>query len=137
MTTLLTYGRYSRNLGIDVRDVLEHITDNYDDFEVDGYRFIKAKAIDEIMKFELEGDEYILGCFTPSFLHCVTGIDSDVFEAMQEAEAFEAIGKLILSGDHMDTLVNEYICHDGYGHHFAHYDGNEDEIGDYYVFRTD
>ena len=25
----------------------------------------------------------------------------------------------------------------GYGHHFAHYDHNEHEVGNYYAFRVD
>jgi len=99
-----------------------------DDFEVNDYRFIKYTAIDKIQQEELGGDEYILGCFNPSFLADVLNIDMDVIEAMQKAEAYEAIGKLVLSLDKLEELQQEYSSDDGYGHHFGHYDGNEHEL---------
>jgi len=33
-------------------------------------------------------------------------------------------------------MQEDYASQDGYGHHFGPYDGNENEIGDYYAFRA-
>jgi|DEB0MinimDraft_3_1074331.scaffolds.fasta_scaffold00790_3 hypothetical protein len=112
----------------------------YNDSGWDGdYRVIAASAIDEIMQDELSDDEYILGCFNDWFLASVLDIDVEVIEAMQKAEAFEAIGKLVISMDKLQELQAEYAGADGYGHHFSHYDGSEEEITlggeNYYVFR--
>ena len=106
---------------------------------LDGYewRFIREDAIDEIMQDELMFDEYILGCFNASFLASVLDIDIDVIEAMQKAEAFEAIGKLVNSMNKLEELQAEYVKADGYGHHFAHYDGHECALRSqpYYAFK--
>lgn len=112
----------------DWKEVLQNILDNKDDFEVDNVRFIKDSAIDEIQQDELSSDEYILGCFNADFLSDVTGIDCEVFEAMQKADAYEAIGKLILSLDKLGELQEAYASADGYGHHFNSYDSGEEEI---------
>ena len=118
------------------REAVESMEDGEDDFEVNDYRFIKSDAIDQIQQDELSGDEYMLGCFNSWFLADVLGIDDDVISAMQKAEAYEAIGKLVLSLDKLTELQSEYSRQDGYGHHFNHYDGNEIEMLDYHVFRT-
>ncbi len=133
---LLQYGRYAKELAIDVRDVIQAVADNESDFEVDNYRFISEDDIDQIQQDELESDEYILGCFNAWFLADVLGIDCDVIEAMQKAEAYEAVGKLVISMGKLAELQSAYASADGYGHHFNHWDGSEDEIGNYHVFRT-
>lgn len=112
----------------DWKEVLQNILDDKDDFEVDNVRFIKDSAIDEIQQDELSSDEYILGCFNADFLSDVTGIDCEVFEAMQKADAYEAIGKLIISLDKLGELQNAYVSADGYGHHFNGYDFSEEVI---------
>jgi len=122
------------------KEVLEEIKTDSIDFEVNDYRFIHQDNIDAIQVEELQYDEYILGCFLPYFLSGVLDIDSDVIKAMQEAEAYEAVGKLIKSLGKVEELQQEYSSLDGYGHYFSHYDGetlevsiNKDNM--YYVFR--
>lgn len=108
------------------------------DFEVDEVRFINSNDIDSIMRDELSSDEYILGCFNAGFLASVLDIDIEVIDAMQQAEAYEAIGKLVLSLGKLEELQHDYVMADGYGHHFNHYDGGEEELSVcgtlYYVF---
>ena len=101
------------------------------------WRFIREDAIDSIMQDELRSDEYILGCFNDTFLAHVLDIDIDVIQAMQKAEAFEAIGKLVLSTGKLKELQEEYVFADGYGHHFGHYDGYEYNLSSqpYYAFK--
>lgn len=125
-------------VGDDWRDIAEEMSGDADDIR-DGsasYRFIREDAIDEIQQEELSADEYVLGCFRAYFLAYVLDIDEDVIEAMQQVEAFEAVGKLIISMDKLAEVQQEYASADGYGHHFSSYDGSEDTFGDYYVFRT-
>jgi hypothetical protein len=121
----------------DWRDAVERITEQEDDFCSGNFRFIRQDAIDKIQQDELSGDEYMLGCFTDWFLADVLDLDIDVIEAMQKAEAFEALGKMVLSMDKLEELQQSYMSADGYGHHFNHYDGAEEELGEYYYFRVD
>jgi len=126
----------------DYKEVIENIISLDDDFysPCDNYRFINSDNIDDIMQDELASDEYILGCFNADFLSYIIDIDCDIIEAIQKAEAFEAIGKLIIRLDKIKELQQEYVSLDGYGNHFAHYDGYENEIHVlneiYYVFKV-
>ena len=109
-----------------------------DDFEVNGYRFIRATKIDEIQTEELKSDLYILGCFNASFISDNTNLPLKVVQALQKAECYEELGELML--DYIDNIQREYARLDGYGHHFAHYDHVtiEDTFNgtDYYIFRV-
>lgn len=104
------------------------------------YRFINSDNIDKIMQDELASDEYYLGCFNVDFISYIIDIDCDVIEEMQKAEAFKAIGKLIISLGKLEELQQDYVNADGYGHHFAHYDHYTNEIyildKIYYVFKV-
>jgi len=120
---------------IDPEEFQDALDEGQTDFEMQNYRFIHQDEIDEIQCDELSSDEYILGCFTDWFLADVLKLDIDVVQAMQKAEAFEALGKMVLSMDKLEDLQQSYMSSDGYGHHFAHYDHNEHMIGDYYAFR--
>lgn len=118
------------------REVITELVCGSKDFEVDGVRFIHCNDIDDILADELSSDLYMLGCFNDWFLADVLDLDVDVIQAMQEAQAFEALGKLIVSMNKLGELVDGYVSADGYGHHFNHYDGNEQEltigVNDYY-----
>jgi hypothetical protein len=122
--------------GDDWREAVEHITIESNDFEAGNHRFIHEDDIDEIMQDELSSDEYILGCFNDFFLADVLDIDINVIEEMQAAEAFEAIGKLVISLGKLGELQQQYVSADGYGHHFSSWDGSEEQLGDYYIFRV-
>ena len=112
----------------DWREVLESALSGDDSFEVDNVRFIAEDSIDAIQCDELESDLYTLGCFNAWFLADVTGLDSEVIEAMKSAEAFEALGNLVISMGKLSDLQQAYASADGYGHHFNRYDGGEEEI---------
>ena len=91
----------------DWKEVVSNIAQSEDDFEVDNVRFIKSDCIDDIQEEELANNDYMLGCFNAWFIADVTGIDIDVIEAMQKAEAYEAIGKLIKSLGKMSELQQQ------------------------------
>ena len=112
------------------REVIEELKDGATDFEVAGYRFIAADNLDEIMRDELASDEYILGCFLPSFLSSILDMDQTAIQKIQDA-APEALGQLIIARGALHQLQREYVSADGYGHHFAHYDGDEWEMSSF------
>ena len=79
--------------------------------------------------------------FNPSFLSSETGIDEEVFEAIQDNGRCESNNDAILSciADE-DSFVEAAIAADGRGHFLATYDGNENEQEfngqTYYIYRT-
>lgn len=112
----------------DWREVVSNIEQGLSDFEVDNVRFINSDDIDSIQCEELQNDLYCLGCFNAWFIAEHIDIDQDVIEAMQKADAFEAVGKLIVSLDKLEEFQQGYSSADGYGHHFNHYDFGEKEL---------
>lgn len=120
----------------DWRSFIEEYVNETADFDVDGYRFIHQDNIDEIMQEELGSDLYALGCFNDWFLADVLDVDYYAIKAMQEAEAYKAIGMLIISMGKLEKLQKEYARFDGYGDYFDHYDGIENMVDVYYVFRN-
>ncbi len=119
----------------DGKEALAKMVEGEDDFEVGGYRFINQDSIDSIMEDELSGDEYVLGVANAWFIAEVTGVDKEAIEAMQKADCYAAIGKMILSLDCLSDYQQGIVRHDGYGPYFAHYDGEQHELGNYYVFQ--
>ena len=49
---------------------------------------------------------------------------------------FEAVGKAIVDGGWLEDVAAGYAAADGFGHHFAHYDGESDMIHEWHVFRV-
>jgi hypothetical protein len=123
-------------------EILERVASGKPDFEVGDHRFILSSSIDEVMVDELSGDSYMLGCFSASFLAGLSKmpLSYDSIKKIQEAEGFEAIGDIVLCIDGLlEELQEECTRFDGYGHHFATYDGEEYSASiagkDYYIFK--
>ena len=120
------------------KEVLQNILEDSQDFEVDNVRFINSEAIDVIQQDELNGDEYVLGCFNADFLADVLDLPFDAIKAIQDADAYGALGKVVLSMNKLEEVHEEYARRDGYGHHFNTWNGEEEEFrinGQmYYVF---
>lgn len=110
------------------REVVEQIVDGETDFEVDNVRFIHTDSIDSVLADELEGDEYVLGCFNSNFIADVTGWPEVLIKAGQNGGAYSEIGQALIDGDFAPALAKAYASADGYGHHFNSYDGNEEEL---------
>lgn len=131
-------------VGNDWRDACEKIKDGKTDFTLNPYRqgnqrewrFIHKDQIDATLVEDLECDEYVLGCFNAWFLADVTGWPLALIEAAQKGEAYEALGQAIIQEGYVKKLAEKYASADGYGHHFSSYDGEEHEIGDYYIFKN-
>ena len=106
--------------------------DNYYTFANEEYLVLTEDEADDKVK------EYIketVWAFNPTFLSDHSGIDEEVFIKLQESceTANDAIFKLIKN---FDNLVKDAIYVDGRGHFLAGYDGNENEQGDFYLYRT-
>ncbi len=133
--------RVSEELDLNLEELTEEIIDSEsNDFEINGYRFITSDSIDSIQQEELSNDLYILGCFNASFLSEVLEMDQELIELVQEAEKYEKLGEMVINNGKIEKLQEGYSFLDGYGHHFAHYDGEEIEETlngtDYYIFRV-
>jgi hypothetical protein len=119
-------------------EIMQGMKDGENDFTVSvgraEFRFINDAAINQIMKDELTSDLYCLGACTPWFIADITGLDTDQIEKAQKSESFELLGALMER--EIDKVQPAMVSADGYGHHFASYDGNEAEIGTYHMFRT-
>ena len=143
-TDIKTTKVFADNLGIAWRELVEKLESEVE-FTIDGspgeYRFIATSYIDAIMQDELESDKYILGCFNANFLTHILNAPIEAIEAMQKAEAYEALGIWIIQSGKIEELQQKYVSADGYGHYFASYDSNELELtledqGLFHVFRT-
>ena len=113
------------------RDVVEHVTSGYDDFEVNNVRFIKDEVILSVMAEEIFSDDYCLGCFNAGFISENSNLNYELVQACQDAGAYEAVGKALndtLSDDEKESFCEEYASADGYGHHFNRYDFGHEEI---------
>ena len=122
------FTEYTLHSQPDWREVVTELAAGSSDFWIGDVRFIKYSEIDKILAEELENDPYILGCFTAWFIADSTDLDLEVIEALQEAEAYEALGKLIIKSCNMVDFAQDYASADGYGHHFNIYDGGEEEL---------
>lgn len=82
--------------------------------------------------------EESLWAFNPEFLSSNTGLPVIVFEALQDKaeDANEAFRALVTGCGDFEMLIRDAVISDGRGHFLAQYDGNEDEEGDFFIFRT-
>lgn len=125
-------------LGIDADDIEQSTYDEHQ-FDADGagYLVLTDAEADEAVTERIRED---LWAFNPSFLAGETGIDQDVYEAIANNGKCEsnndAIYSLVKSTCGLESLVAEAVATDGRGHFMSSYDGEENEEGDYYVYRT-
>ncbi len=118
----------------EIRDITEYWQNGENDFTVyNRYRFIHEEEIDRIQQEELLSDLYMLGCFDAHFIADILKVDVNAIHAIQKADAFEGLGQLLVP--HIEDIQERYSSLDGYGHHFNPYDGTEDQVDSYFVFR--
>tara|TARA_R100001230_G_scaffold9170_1_gene3524 strand:+ start:40 stop:444 length:405 start_codon:yes stop_codon:yes gene_type:complete len=111
---------------------ITHQDDHYYTYGNEEYMVLTDEEADDKVK------EYIketVWAFNPTFLSDHSGIDEEVFIKLQESceTANDAIFKLIKN---FDNFVKDAIYVDGRGHFLAGYDHNENEQGDFYLYRT-
>ncbi len=125
-------------LSIDVDDVE---VSRYDDttFDADGAEYLvltDEEADDKAQEYVTDS----LWAFNASFLSGETGLDEDIFTAIQSNDKCEsnndAMLALIKSTCGLDSFVESAISADGRGHFMSSYDGEENEQGEFYIYRT-
>ena len=89
-----------------------------------------------------EGDDFTVdfGSKEYRFIH------DDSIEGIHREEIKQLVDECYLSSRDIPDIVKQYFDYDsfarhcsisyGYGHHFASYDAEEIEVGDWHVFRT-
>lgn len=121
-------------LGIEVEGELEnYITHEYNNtwlIDGDNYLIVTENEAYQEMEDYVEDN---LWSFTTSFLSNVTGLDEEIFKAIQSNNRCEgnndAIKSLLEFGNiSMHQVAMEAIAWDGVGHFLAGYDGNEIEV---------
>ena len=73
--------------------------------------------------------------FSPWFLSKHTGINEDIFELLQDKseDSSEVITNSIKD---MDEFIADAISEDGIGHFIADYNGEEEELNDFFIYRV-
>jgi len=110
-------------------------TENAFDAEGGTYLVLTDEEADAAAK------EYIadsLWTFNAEFLASETDLPEEVFTALQERceGANETFRKLIDGTCGLDEFADSAISADGRGHFLAQYDHNENEQGEYFIYRT-
>lgn len=85
--------------------------------------------------------EYIkdsLWAFRPSFLksYVPEEVDEEIIKIIQEKCESANGAMLRLVGSDLEKLIEDAIAADGRGHFLSGYDGNEHEVGNYLIYRT-
>lgn len=78
-----------------------------------------------------------LWAFNPSFLASFCDLPECVFEALQPKyeSANDAVLSLVEKSGKFEDFADEAISADGRGHFMSSYDGNENEEGEFYIYR--
>ena len=126
----------------------EDITESDDGktYEIAGreYKVLTDAEADEEAREEIE---YSLWAFNPDFIiqhtefykNSTPNEDEDAIEALKlmqgkMCESANALVKALIRD--MDEFVEDAIDADGRGHFISWYDGEEEESGDFYIYRT-
>lgn len=123
----------------------ELFNDRYSNgYEIDGIEYLILNK-EEKQKTLIEYIEETLWAFDSTFLADFTGIDYEVFEAIQKNNRYEsnnqAIRSLIIgTNNSIEDFVDEAVHYNGAGHFLSTYDGQEIEVFDdnveLYVYRV-
>ena len=126
----------ANKFGCAPRDVGEYEGNEY---EIDGIDYLvltEEEAFEKVKEYV----ENTLWAFSPTFLSSVTGVDENIFEALQDSDRCEGINKAIKSildatNTSIEEVAEEAIKWDGRGHFLDRYSGEEIEVyadGEFY-----
>ena len=126
-------------LGIDPEDVQEATYGDHA-YDADGgeWLVLTDEEADEAARDAIRESVW---AFRPEFVagYVPEGIDADTLQAIQGERCEDAnapILALIEAGAGFDDFAADAIGADGRGHFLSHYDGEEREAGEFYIFRT-
>lgn len=132
MTKLEALAKY---LDTNVEDLSENDEFNFEDGGHSYMVLTDAEADDMARDLILDS----IWAFNPSFLaaHAREGIDEDVIKAIQDNDRCESNNKALTALiEDIDHFVDDAIRCDGRGHFISSYDGEENEEGEFYIYRT-
>ncbi len=80
----------------------------------------------------------LLWAFNASFLASETGFDEIIFTALQSKceGANDSFRSLVDKSCGLDSFAESAVSADGRGHFLAQYDGDENESGKFFIYRT-
>lgn len=121
----------------DFEDLEEGFSDSHFEHGKREYLVLTDKEADEKAGEQIRES---LWAFNASFLAGETGISQDVFEAIQKNDKCEsnnpAIESIIKSTCGIGAFIETAIGADGRGHFLSSYDGEENEEGEFFIYRT-
>jgi len=129
----------AKHLGCDVADISES-TYGEGTFDAEGgeYLVLTDEEADELAKLRIRDS---LWAFNASFIasHTKNGLDDAAEKALAEmqgrlCESANPIVEALI--EDMDHFISDAISSDGRGHFISHYDGEESEQGQFFIFRT-
>ena len=125
-------------LDVEETDVKENSWGNYSTISSDEYLVLTDDEANEKVYEEIENS---LWAFNAEFIIEMTGLNSGVksLRTMQEksCEDCNDFIRAIIDGTcGMDSFVESAIESDGRGHFISYYDGEENEKGEYFIYRV-
>jgi len=123
----------------------EYLNISIDEIENEWSNTYDADGCEYLVLTDGEANEYAtdyikesLWAFNVGFLSSETGLPEEIFTALQpQCEgANDSILKLLELGDGLENFADSAICADGRGHFMSSYDGEENEQGEYFIYRT-
>lgn len=126
------------HLGIEDPADVEAMSYDPDVYDADGaeYLVVEGYRADQRARADILGSVW---AFRAEFLaaHCVEGVDADTIRAIQDNGRCEGnnavLTRLIENVDH---FVADAIGADGRGHFLSSYDGEEHQIGRWFIYRV-
>jgi len=125
-------------LGVD----LEEVTESGEQYGASTFEFGRKEYIvatdaeaDAAVK---ENIRELVWAFNPSFLSSMTGVPEEAFSSLDDQceSANDWVLRLIEKTCGLDAFVEAAVSADGRGHFLSGYDGNENESGKFYIYRT-
>lgn len=125
----------AKHLNCSPEDVTETRYDP-DTFEAEGGEFLvltDSEADERVTEYIKD----TLWAFNPEFLaaYMPEGVDADVLKVIQE-KCESANPALLKMCTDLQGLISDAIGADGRGHFISSYDGEESEVGEFYIYRT-
>jgi hypothetical protein len=90
----------------------------------------KAECLDSLWAFN---SEFLAGCISNDDHSALVASLRAIQEKM--CESCNPTIKAML-GENLDSMIDDAILTDGRGHFLSHYDGNENEQGKFFIYRT-
>ena len=126
-------------LGCNVDDVSEMSYKQYGapSFEAEGKEYIVATD-DEANDAVTEYIKDSVWAFNASFLASMTDVPEEAFSSLKDQceSGNDWVLRLIEKTCGLSDFVDAAVSADGRGHFLSSYDGNENESGEYFIYRT-